>query len=205
MAFIPVPEVVSCFLEHTGPDDVILGNVLNFRNYAAAPNLTNMAQLGSMIVSWYDTYMKPLKTLGYVFTRIRMRDLTDSNSYTLDYTTGLPITGTAVGNSLPSNVAVSVKLGTGFAGRSRRGRVYHFGMSEAAVTGNYLETAYAADVDDCYDALIVAGVASAQWEWVVVSKQQDGGPLVEGQATTISSATLVDTRIDTQRRRLPTS
>lgn len=202
MAFIPVPDVCEVFFEHTGPDDVILGNVMNFRDTIGPVSISSMTTLAAALVAWYDTDMQPYKTAGYQLTRLRMRDLTTDGSWVLDYTTGLPLVGTSLGNSLPSNVAWCLKLGTNQAGRSKRGRVYHFGLSEADVTGNYVESSYAEDVLLGYQNLI-ADVLAVDWQWVVVSRQQDGGPLVEGQAYNVATVTATDLRVDTQRRRLP--
>lgn len=203
MAFIPAGDVVSVFWEHTGPDEVILGNVMNFRNNVAAVSLANMAALGAELVAWYDVEMQPLKSAGYSLNRLRMRDLTQENSFQLDYTTTLPIVGTAVGNSLPSNVALSLKMSTGFAGRSQRGRLYHFGFTEDQVSGNYVDTAVAADILASYNQLITSLATPGNWELVVVSYQANGAPRVNAQVLGVQNFSLVDLRVDTQRRRLP--
>lgn len=204
MAFIPVPSVVSVFFEHSGPDSVILGNVFNFQ-YLDPPIISPAAlnALGAELVTWWDAYMQPVKTAGYTLTRLLMRDLTDSNSFQVNYDTGLPLTGTLVGNSMPTNVAWSIKLGTGMAGRSRRGRIYHFGMSEDVVTGNFMDAAHAGLVLDGYEALLADTGILNDWRWVIVSRQQDEAPLLVGQPYIITDITAVDLRVDTQRKRLP--
>lgn len=204
MAFIPVPNVVSAFMEFSGPDDVILGNVFNF--LYLDPPITSSAilnALGVELVEWWDAFGQPYKTAGYTLQRIRMRDLTDSNSFAVDYTTGLPLVGTLAGNSMPTNVAWSLKLGTGMAGRSRRGRIYHFGMSEEVVSGNFMDATHAASVLAGYNALRTDVGLNDNWRWVVVSRQQDEAPLLVGQAYNITSVSAVDLRVDTQRKRLP--
>lgn len=204
MAFVPVPGVVSCFLEFSGPDDVTLGHVWNFR-YLDPPITSDaiLEGLGQELVEWYDAFGQPYKTAGYTLNRIRMRDLTDSASFAVDYTDGLPLVGTMAGNSMPTNVAWSLKLSTGLAGRSHRGRLYHFGMGEAEVSGNFIDATYGGDVVDGYNALLSDVGLNDNWRWVVVSRQQDGGPLGVGQSYVITNVAAVDYRLDTQRKRLP--
>lgn len=204
MAFVPVPNTVSVFFEHAGPDNVIVGNVFNFL-YLDPPIISAAAlnALGAELVTWWDAFMQPVKTAGYTLTRLLMRDLTDSNSFQVNYDTGLPLSGTLTGNSMPTNVAWSIKLGTGMAGRSRRGRIYHFGMSEDVVSGNFMDATHAATVLAAYEALLTDTGVLNDWRWVVVSRQQDEAPLLVGQTYPITDISAVDLRVDTQRKRLP--
>jgi hypothetical protein len=203
MPFIPAEDTVQVFWEHAGPDDVILGNVTNFRALGVPVTTTTMEALAAELVAWYDVEMQPLKTAGYSLTRLRMRNIGMENGQVVDYTTTLPITGTAVGNSLPSNVALSLKLNTGFGGRSYRGRLYHFGFSEDQVSGNFVDTAVADDILASYNQLITSLATPGNWEWVVVSYVEAGAPRTVALVNTILNVSLVDRRIDTQRRRLP--
>lgn len=203
MAFIPAENVASVFMEFTGPDDVIMGWTWNFRLKAGALDDSYLGELGAALVNWYDTNMKTLQTAGHVLSRIKLRDLTEEDSYAVDYSTGLPIAGTRAGNSMPANTAWCVKLSTGFAGRSKRGRIYHFGFAEADVSGNFIDVSYAASVLSAFRQLPIDLAGDDYFEWGVLSRQQDGAPLLSGIFYPISSIVYTDLRIDTQRKRLP--
>lgn len=202
MAFIPVPNVAKVFWDFTGPDDVRLGWSTNFLFTPGSPSVTDLSDLGEVLIAQFDANLQPAMTAGYTLTRLQMRVLTTEDDVTLDYTTGLPLTGTNAGNSLPANVALSIKLGSVFAGRSRRGRLYWMGMSETNVSGNFVEESYADNVVDQLEALRAAVASLTDWRWCIVSYFSGGAPRAAGQVTTITSVTLVDYLVDTQRRRL---
>lgn len=203
MAFIPAENVASVFMEFTGPDDVIMGWTWNFRLKSGVLDGSYLGELGAVLVTWYDTSMKPLQTAGHSLQRIRLRDLTEENSYAVDYSTGLPETGTRAGNSMPSNTAWCLKLSTGFSGRSKRGRIYHFGFAEADVSGNFIDVNYAASVLSAFRQIPLDLAADDYFEWGVLSRQQDGAPLLSGIFYPIGSIVYTDLRVDTQRKRLP--
>jgi len=109
---------------------------------------------------------------------------------------------------LPNNVAVTVSFRTGLSGRFARGRNYVSGLSEDAVVLNTVDSAVLADIQAGYEAL--QDVASDNTStWVVVSRfsgvDGDGVPIprVEGVTTPITAVIIVDSIIDSQRRRLP--
>jgi hypothetical protein len=203
MAFIPADNVVAVFMEFTGPDDVIMGWTWNFRFVSGNLNVDNITELGALLADWYDTNMKSLQTAGHALQRIRLRDLTEENSFQVDYSTGLPIVGTRAGNSMPSNAAWALKLSTGLAGRSYRGRVYHFGFAEADISGNYIESSYAATVLSAFRQIQVDLAVDNFFQWGVLSRFRDGAPLLSGIFTPITSIVYTDLRVDTQRKRLP--
>jgi hypothetical protein len=204
MPFIPATRVVNAFLDYTGPDDVQLGTSLDFLCGGTVAE-ADLDDLGAFLASWFDTEMQPLMTAGYTLQRVKLRDLTAENSFQKDWVGILPLTGAMAGNSLPSNVAWCLKKQTGLAGRSFRGRIYHFGMGEAEVSGNFVDGTYAANVEDAYEYIRqnVTGVGQG-FELVVVSYRNNGVDRTAGLATVVTGIVSVDLRVDTQRRRLPT-
>lgn len=204
MPFIPATRVINSFLSYTGPDLVPLGTSLDFLCGGTVTE-ADLDDVGSFLASWFDTEMQPLMTAGYVLERIKLRDMTSENSFSKDWVGILPLTGVMAGNSLPSNVAWCLKKQTGRAGRSYRGRIYHPGMGEAQVSGNYVDATYASDVIDAYNYIVdnITGVGQG-FEMVVVSYQNNGVPRTSGLATVVTGIVATDLRVDTQRRRLPT-
>lgn len=205
MSFIPADRVINAFLSYTGPDEVALGTSLDFLCGGPVAE-ADLDDLGAFLASWFDTEMQPLMTAGYTLERIKLRDMTSENSFSKDWVGILPLTGSMAGNSLPSNVAWCLKKQTAYAGRSFRGRIYHPGMGEAEVSGNYVDGTYAANVLDAYNYIVdnVTGVGQG-FEMVVVSYFSGGAPRSAGLATVVSGIVHVDLRVDTQRRRLPAS
>lgn len=147
---------------------------------------------GTMQVG-YASIMAPLSH-DYSISEIFVHNLAgvDSGEVTLAIS---PAQEGGSGNpGLPGNVALCVSLRTALSGRTTRGRKYFAGLDETKVTGNLLDPTTAADILDGVNALI--------------SSMVDGGhPLAIFSRTaltltTISTATLVDLVVDSQRRRL---
>lgn len=203
MAFVPVPQVINAFFDFTGPDLEPAGWSLDFR--APVPvTPAHLSDLGQACEVWFDTQMQPLMSAGWTLNRIKLRDLSVANGYVLDWVGLLPMTGTAVGNSMPSSVAWSLKKTTGLAGKSFRGRIYHMGFTEAQISGNYVDPVVATDILNAWEDLRVAAAGAGDgFELVVVSTMANKAPRAVGVATYVQAIVAVDGRIDTQRRRLP--
>lgn len=203
MAFIPFTDVINVFFDFTGPDEEPCGYSIDFKSRVSA-GVSEMESLGSFCASWFDTTMQPLMTAGYTLERIKLRDLSAEDSFVVDWVGILPLTGSLAGNSLPSNVCWALKKSTGLAGRSFRGRVYHMGLGEAEVSGNFVDGTYAANVLDAWNELLDDAKTTADgFDMVVTSRQHNGVPRVTGVATPVTGIIHVDLRVDTQRRRLP--
>jgi len=110
------------------------------------------------------------------------------------------------GEAFPSQVTVAVKLSTGLAGRSFRGRSFFCGLARAATSGDALNPANITAIVNIYDALRTT-LAAAGFPLVVASKYSgvdvNGRPIprVVGIMTPIITVSC-EGYIDTQRRRL---
>lgn len=205
MAFLPLANCIDAFLDFTGPDAEPCGYALTFRSYVPV-GASQLDDLGACIASWFDTDMQPLMTAGYTLTRVKLRDLSSQFSFVTDWVGILPLTGALAGNSMPSNVCWCLKKQTGLAGRSYRGRLYHMGLSEAVVSGNYVDAVHAAAVEDAWNALIIqADAYNDGFEMVVPSYRLNGAPRTTAVATKVTAFVSTDLIVDTQRRRLPTA
>ena len=76
------------------------------------------------------------------------------------------------------------------------------GLAEGDVAGDYVGTTPAADLVTAHQALIDNAVGDTGFRMVVVSRRHDNVWREAGVMTPILTASLVDRRIDTQRRRL---
>lgn len=202
MAFIPVPGGIQAELRYN-----LLGqrteNVLWFRTPSlAVPTVADLTDVAEMLSTWWNASVKPLQGANTTLREIYLtgQNAADGASYT--YTTGLPVDGTLSGEALPNNCALVVSLRTEKRGRSYRGRVYHMGITEGVCNGNQVTDTYANNVVSAYDALI-SDAATAGFNLVVCSRRSGNAPRASGVLTTVIDALLVDTVIDSQRRRLP--
>lgn len=204
MAFVPVPNIVEVFCEHTYAGAPGKGWVLHYDAVNTPWTLEMMDDLAGAIITWWNTYIKPTVNSQVVFERIRMRELSSVNSLVFDTSTGLPLVGTRAGTPTQSQVVLSVKKGTGIAGKSFRGRVYHFGFNTGDLsTANTVSTAYSSLVETAWqEALLHIGTLD-QYGLVVVSRETGGQPRVTGVATAVTQMSLVDRRVDTNRLKLP--
>jgi len=113
----------------------------------------------------------------------------------------LPILGGNVTAPVPANCAVVVSQRTNRTGRNYRGRNYVPGLATSTVTGNEVNADLMTDLSLIYsDFRTALGVLGMQQ--VVYSLFYEGEKRVTPEPTPISG-TIVDSRVDTQRRRLP--
>lgn len=126
----------------------------------------------------------------------------------------LPAAGTLSASSVPSNVALAVKLATGLGGRDRHGRMFLCGIttdwasepdsSQVQLTFRPgLLTALANFFSDCqFDTTDIGG--TGRKSFMQVASFIKAGVLRAGaQATKVVALSLVDYVFDSQRRRLP--
>jgi len=109
-------------------------NVINARK--AGSQVINQALvnlLGAAIKAAWTTYIAPHARNDSALIRVGLRDLSAPNQPEyLD--TSAAVGGSGVGDTLPVNNAVNVTLRTAESGKSKRGRVYVGGFTEAANT-----------------------------------------------------------------------
>lgn len=199
MQFVPFNNVAMVELFYR-EDNQRLENVLHFQ-LTSSPTVSSLQTLCQNVASWWDTVMRPLVNTAVTLVAVKATSLNTQNAPSVEYTTGLPLAGTASGTAAPNSVTVAVKLITLNRGRSYRGRVYHVGMSVANISGNVLTTGYRTALTTAYGALTIpAGFGGAIL--VVASRVEDGQPRTNGVATTVSGVS-VNPTLDSQRRRLP--
>jgi len=203
MAFIPAVFAVNAFMEFQLPNNVFAGNSLWIRDQLGQPTAARLEQLCQILRDWWVAELRAAVSNEIALKRINARDMTVQNGVVLDYTTGLPILGTSNSPSMPANVTIAITLRTGFAGRTRRGRLFHIGLTEAQVLGNFILLALQSILETAYRRLRSQYLLPNSFEWVVCSRFSNGQPRQQALLTPITEVFLIDRRIDTQRRRLP--
>lgn len=109
--------------------------------------------------------------------------------------------GTGASEALPINTSVCVTLRTAGRGRSSRGRKFVTGFGEGNnAAGEWNSTATNNALN--YIAAIIAAIASAGWLPVIRSIQQDGVALTTANTRAITSTSVRNSKVATQRRRV---
>lgn len=202
MAFVPAASTVRAtpIFQTAGGNEA--ANVFHFRKGAGGViSAGDLATVADFLAGVYLGSYGNTASTAWALQRIELRAMDVADGPVLTYTDDMPVPGTRTSPALPDNVAACVTLYTGLAGRSRRGRVYHGGLTEDAVANNTMIQNYADNLDTLYDTIITAATFNV-WDWVVASFTSDGAPRVTALLTPIFSATVRDLRVDTMRKRL---
>lgn len=192
-----VAEVTMSFSQ----DGQILMNKHHYLNTAGwdAGSLNN---LGTAIVEWWTDNLQEHIPSVISLDAVEVVDLTEDSGLGISVTEGLPVPGTGTGTALPNNVTLAIKKGTGFVGRSFRGRTYHIGLTEQQVTGNTVGSTVLDTLRDAYDALKEPLGALIPVDLCVLSEYADGAQRTAGICTVVTGIG-IDPTVDSQRRRLP--
>lgn len=175
-------------------------NVMHVED-GAGWTVTKLNNLAALFAAWWNTDLRTHLDNDISLQRIKCTDLTTQTAPTVTYTTGLPLAGTQVGNTLPNNCAAVVTFRTALRGRSYRGRVYIAGMDDANVTNSAIAAAWASAIETDFANLNADLVAAGQ-EHVVLSRYTNKAARAAGVGTPVVSYE-VDGDMDSQRRRLP--
>lgn len=202
MPFVPAASTVKCAIVQNTAGGNAAVNTLYFRKGGGGIiSAADLATVGDFVKNAIQSYYGPATSNTWSVDRLELRAMDVQDGPVLVYTDELPEPGTRTSPALPDNVALCITFYTGLAGRSRRGRVFHGGLTEDAVTNNTVLQAYATNVEDLYQGISLAAIANV-WDMVVVSTINNGAPRVAALVTDISTIVARDLRVDTMRKRL---
>lgn len=202
MPFVPVPEVAEATMVYTGPNANRMVNVYHFWRPTLGWDPDSLGDLAEALLTWENESGKTQRSNQITCIGVECRDISVKDSFVVSVAAIPPIAGSLQTPVLPANVTFAVSLRTPFAGRSFRGRTYWIGLSEGAVTGDFVNSNTAQNVLNVVRKLIDEVPQPLNAQLVVVSRYSNGQPRAMGIATPVTSAVLVDNRVDTQRRRL---
>jgi len=202
MAFIPVPETAEVTMVYTGPNSNRMVNVYHYVRPTLGWDADSLGDLGEALLSWENTVAKAQRSNQITCIGVECRDISVQDSFVVSVAAIPPIAGTLTTPVLPANVTLAVSLRTPFAGRSFRGRTYWIGLSEGAVQGDFVQPGTAQNILAAVRGLLEDVPQPLNAQLAVVPRYHNGQPRAVGIATPVTSAVLVDTRVDTQRRRL---
>lgn len=146
----------------------------NVFDFARVPGVLapTKAQISAAFITAISVPLKAVMSVSYVTDFIDTRFLDDP--YDANHTAALAQTGVVSGDSLPSNLAITLQLKTGFRGRVNRGSK-HFGpVAESATLLDSLNTS-ALTAWNAFCALYLAGFTDATgvlWTPYLVSQSQ---------------------------------
>jgi hypothetical protein len=202
LAFIAVPETAQVTMVYTGPNQNRMVNVYHFIRPTLGWDPDALGDLAEAMLAWESNTAKNQRSNQVICIGAEARDLSVQDSFVVAVAAIPPIEGTRSSPVLPANVTLAVSLRTPFAGRSFRGRTYWVGLSEGSVQGDFVIPAVAQGVLAAIQQLIETVPQPLNAQLAVVSRYHNGAPRGVGIATPVTSAVLVDSRVDTQRRRL---
>lgn len=199
MAFVPVPDTARVTMNFVGLDGGEACNVIYVGATDSPVSLSQMAMITLVVSQWANDHWRLEAASGWTLTTVEALDAsTEDGAYVVQ---NVQVSGTRLIDPLPAMNTIAVQLLTGRSGRSRRGRLYHVGLSEEQTLGNYLTPLAADALIACYDALRTAFIED-ELQWRVASFQQDGVKLATAVTYPISNIQLADRKIDRQIRRM---
>lgn len=199
MTFIPIPNGISlCFDFTTAGQQWQF--CLNLRKSAGAPTAQDLIDAAEGGHDWWTSYLKGFLDSTTTLRQVRATDMTAQGAAEyIDAVNEAATGGTNV--PLPIGTAQCVSLRTDKRGRSYRGRVYMGGLTQ----GYRLDAANMTSAG--ISALLGHFVALSLWldgigyDTIVASRQHNGVITNPAEVNEVTSYT-VDSKFDSQRRRL---
>jgi len=204
MAFVPVPNVALTTLEGFVDRQETI-NDLYWEISGGGITAVNLQPLCAAVMNWWNTNLAPLLSENWSTSRVRGRDLTAPLSFIAE--AAAPQAGGVAVEAAPNNVAGCIKLGSGVAGRSFRGRNFVPAIPNSVITLNTMDPTFISDVEAAYNMLVGAGTFLAGWQLVVVSRFTGGGPgtpsvpRTSGIATPVTLCSFVNPFVKSMRSR----
>lgn len=165
---------------------------------------TDLQQVATIGWNWWELEYAPLITSQLTLASVVTTDLSaiDGGQYT--YAPDTTTTGTGGSSAMPNETSLCLSLRTGNRGRSARGRWFMAGIpNDQMATANNVEVSYANAASLALSTLNNNIDDSGRLD-VVVSFITAGAPRVGGPVYyPITSVLVVDTIVDSQRRRKP--
>lgn len=200
MPFIPVLNTARCAVSYEDNAGNEAANVFHIRQTDGSIDASILSTMADIVENWLEVTWSAFVPTTWRAKQIDLLDLTTEGSFF--HSRAIDAQGLDTAEALPSTVTIAISLRSAFSGRSRRGRIYHVGMSDSRVAGDYVTEAAATAYINGYETLRSDLIADNA-ELVVVSFVSGGVPRVSGLVTPITNITLVDRKVDHQLRRSP--
>jgi len=202
MAFVPAPNIVMIEWRMTLAGQNIENRIMV--NNGASPTLANLTSFATGAWDWWENDYSAHIASTCLLREVVATDMSEQNGEQYTYAPDATTAGAINELAMPNEVALCVSLRTGVRGRSARGRWYVAAIPASySADANNIEAANAEDYRSSLQAYINA-VNGTSAKVVIVSYRTNNAPRPGGPVYFIvSSATIVDTLWDSQRRRKP--
>lgn len=200
MPFVPVPNTAFVSIRYNWDGQNVENGI-----YVSAALGGEMPELSAIATVVHDSLVDvllPIQASTLILREIFVRDLTTATSGQFTLPGDPTDIGGSASPSQPNNVSLSISFRTAKTGRSFRGRNFVLGLTEGAVTNSGVGLGTVASYVDAYNGFRTA-INAINGVWVVVSKKSGGVDRTEGLATPVITALVVNSVVDSQRRRLP--
>lgn len=199
MVFQPAENAVQAEFRFTWQGQQV-ENVEHFymENITAAA----MAELAENLYMWWANSLSTQVSSTVLLREVSVFDLTVPDGAQASYANAPLVGGSNLQESVTNATTICLSLRTAQRGRSRRGRLYHIGLTENVVADNRVSQAALDALDAAYTQLIGPVVTGGPL-WSVLSRQSQGVARPVASLATITSVLFVDNVVDSQRRRLP--
>jgi hypothetical protein len=199
MAFQSVPNTAAVHFRATMHGENI-ENVIYVT--AGSPySQTDIDDIAEIADNAWATYMLAVLSQDYIYRETYVKGLEDIIDLEATDATHASDPGEIAAAAMPGNVAFAIKFQTGHTGRSARGRNFVAGLTEAAVTGNLLDSTYADAIRDAYVSIGTA-LNAGGYPQVVVSRYTNGAKRATGLTLPVTVISYTDLAVDSQRGRL---
>jgi len=202
MPFVPVPATVKVSLFYTMDNQQCM-NRIHVSTSPTLPSAGDCATIAAAVAGWWLGNVQPLVSNTLSLRAVEAVSIAEPNGPQAVFSAGLPVIGAKVQDPLPNSTALAVSLRSGLTGRSARGRWFWLGFTEDQIAGNVVNAGVATSIVAAMDNLLstITGLSAfpAIVSYIANGVPRPGGPV----KFFINDALVVDTIVDTQRRRLP--
>lgn len=201
MAWPYLPSTVKVVVTYTIGGKLAINVHFAQLTAGGSPSAADLVNIADAAHTSWSTHWKSAMATSVEVTDIEAINWEVANGRISRPSFVLPIVGTSTGSVMPANVALVTSLKTNFRGRDKIGRQYLLGFVEEEITGNNASAALVTAANDLFtNYQLNLGAVGA--ELGVYSLYENG---VQRVTPKFTKATVIATnsRVDTQRRRLP--
>lgn len=160
-------------------------------------------QLAVGLGDWFTGNVLPSLSSNYVYEQTVVTGLRTASDFTFTNDANSGQAGGSLVVSDPNNVTLAISFRSGMTGRSFRGRNYLPGIPGSAISDNRVSSILANLFAGAYEILMGEDAIATGFTWGVISRRTGGALRAAGIVTPITQVVIVDTVVDSQRRRLP--
>lgn len=201
MAFVPVENVAEVAIRYEWGTSPATNTLHFFKDEGWTASL--LETLTYDVATWWATSVANLVSDTVVIREIYAFDLSTATGPAFSYKPVSEIKGQGTSPTLPSNVTWTVSFRTNKRGRAYRGRNYVVGLTEGQVVGNTVFESTIANYLEAYTDLLSPTTITNDALWCTVHRYIGKVPMALGTHEVITNVIATDSRVDTQKRRLP--